>query len=432
MSTALAIAAVTAVLKDLLYNGIIDHLPPGLNDVQVSALPPDRLLTNDQEPSRLNLFMYHVTPNIGWRNVGLPSFDSQGNRVTNPPLPLDLHYLLTGYGAPEFHPEILLGYGMQVLHDTPVLTPAAIRKALNPTTPVGGGGIPVGLRDLATSGVGDQIESIKVCPEGLNPDELSKLWTAFQARFRPTAAYQASVVLIEGRKTTRPTLPVRERLLYVMPLRQPVIESVVSAEGETSPIRPGTAILIRGARLRGEETRARLGESEVIVSPADAGDAEARVVLPATLRAGVVQAQVVHYTKMGRPPQSRPGLESNVGAFVLHPVILPGAGPDAWRIAVNNVQTQPGNRRSAELVVTVDPAVGPSQRVLLLLSSLPGDEPEGFFEAGERTAETSSVTVPVSGIAPGTYLVRVQLDGAESPLEMDPGGAPVGPKVSIA
>src|SRR5690606_23150792 len=110
MSTALAIAAVTAVLKDLLYNGVIDHLPPGMNDVQVSALPPDRIKTNDEEPSRLNLFMYHVTPNMGWRNVGLPSVDSQGNRVTNPPLPLDLHYLLTGYGAPEHHPEILLGY----------------------------------------------------------------------------------------------------------------------------------------------------------------------------------------------------------------------------------------------------------------------------------------------------------------------------------
>ncbi len=40
MSSALAIAAVTAVLKDLLINGLIDHdLTASIGDVSVSALP---------------------------------------------------------------------------------------------------------------------------------------------------------------------------------------------------------------------------------------------------------------------------------------------------------------------------------------------------------------------------------------------------------
>ena len=104
MSNALAIASVSAVLKDILNNGIIDNQLAG--DVTVSALPPDRVLVNgQQETNRLNLFLFQVTPNLGWRNVGLPSHDSRGERIANPPLGLDLHYLLTAYGAAEFRPR---------------------------------------------------------------------------------------------------------------------------------------------------------------------------------------------------------------------------------------------------------------------------------------------------------------------------------------
>ena len=103
MSSALAIAAVTAVLKDLLQNGIIDRkltVTVG-TDVKVSALPPNRIPSDTNEVSQLNLFMYHATFNQGWRNVGLPSRDSNGDRLSNPPLALDLHYLLTAYGAED-------------------------------------------------------------------------------------------------------------------------------------------------------------------------------------------------------------------------------------------------------------------------------------------------------------------------------------------
>ncbi|HJZ69754.1 MAG TPA: DUF4255 domain-containing protein, partial [Blastocatellia bacterium] len=104
MSSALAIAAVTAVLKDLLNNGLIDHnVGASVGEVTVSTLPPDRVDVLDaaQKKSRLNLFMYQVTPNAGWRNVGLPSRNDRGERISNPPLALDLHYLLTAYGAEE-------------------------------------------------------------------------------------------------------------------------------------------------------------------------------------------------------------------------------------------------------------------------------------------------------------------------------------------
>src|SRR5215216_6215328 len=109
MSTALAIASVTHVLKDLLNNTLIDHDVTGTMgvNVKVTALPPDRVdATATTDQSQLNLFMYQATPNQGWRNERLPSHNGQGERINNPPLALDLHYLLTAYGVEELHAEI--------------------------------------------------------------------------------------------------------------------------------------------------------------------------------------------------------------------------------------------------------------------------------------------------------------------------------------
>lgn len=212
MSSALAIASVTYVLKDLLNNGLIDQDLSGIihGNVTVSALPPDKIDSITTTTSQLNLFMYRVTPNQGWCNVGLPSRDGRGDRQSNPPLALDLHYLMTAYGANELHSEILLGYGMQLLHETPALGRAAIRRSLTPVSDPNGS-LPDDLKSLTKSELADQVEQIKIIPESLNTEELSKLWAAFQSKFRPSAAYHVSVVLIESTQAVRSPLPVLTR-----------------------------------------------------------------------------------------------------------------------------------------------------------------------------------------------------------------------------
>ncbi len=63
MSSALAIASVTAVLKSLLDNRLVEQgAPASVGDVSVTALPPDRITTGADERSQLNLFLYRVTP----------------------------------------------------------------------------------------------------------------------------------------------------------------------------------------------------------------------------------------------------------------------------------------------------------------------------------------------------------------------------------
>jgi hypothetical protein len=99
MSGPLALGAVSAVLRNLLDNGMVDA-GPAVGSVKVTAIAPDAIKLDDPNagPS-LNLFLYRVSPNPGWRNAVLPSMNAGGERLTNPPLALDVHYLLTAYGS---------------------------------------------------------------------------------------------------------------------------------------------------------------------------------------------------------------------------------------------------------------------------------------------------------------------------------------------
>jgi hypothetical protein len=450
MSSALAIASVTAVLKDLLNNGVIDHnLSASVGEVIISALPPDRIDALEAEKkSRLNLFLYQVTPNQGWRNVGLPSRDARGQRLTTPPLALDLHYLLTAYGAEEFHAEILLGYGMQLLHETPVLTRDAIRRSLAPPSPVvPGGDLPPILAALFTSELAEQVEQIKVWPQSLNTEEISRMWAAFQAKYRPTAAYQASVVLIESRQSTKSSLPVRKRNIYVVPFQQPVIEQILSQVTAAAPILGNQPILaehrlvLRGQQLRGEDTRVRVGGVEVIPAASEISDAQIIVPVPAALRAGVQGVQVIHQRLMGDPPLPHRGVESNALPFILRPRITAPIG-------VTDLHGSGGELRFATLNLTVTPAVGDTQRAVVLLNEFQPALPSPPA-AGEGTAlaysfrvpprdllsppdASEQIAVPIGGVQAGTYLARVQVDGADSPLGVDGAGQYNSPLVTIA
>ncbi len=208
MSNALSIAAVTATLKYMINDRLAGQNLSMLGTVSVTASPPDQVDVGTGETDQLNLFLYQVTPNLGWRNMCLPSMDSNGNRITNPPLALDLHYILTAYGSQDLNAEILLGYAMQILHETPILSSSQLTAALT-STPLVDGSILPGPFGLETAvDLVNQIEQIKISPVFLTTDDLSKMWTAMQARYRPTMAYMVSVVLIQATNSISAALPV--------------------------------------------------------------------------------------------------------------------------------------------------------------------------------------------------------------------------------
>jgi hypothetical protein len=417
VSNALAIASVSAVLKDLLNNGLIDHdVASATGPVKVSVGPPDLVKPQNSgaDPTQLNLFLYQVTPNAAWRNTGMPSRGHNGERLSNPPLALDLHYLLTAYGASEFHAEILLGYAMQLLHETPFMTRDAIRKTLEATSPVTGSILPDAFKALPPAGLADQFEQIRITPQSVNTEEMSRLWSAMQAKYRPTAAYQLSVVLIEAKRATKAALPVTKRNLVVQPLARPNVEAVEPQVAET-----GQTIELRGVSLKGAITRVDFGTG--LITPAEIGDNLIKVAIPAELTPGVKTLQVKHLVAFGTPADPHRGVDSNVAAFVLAPTVVV---PDPLPTPTFTVA------RGGTLTLNVAPAIGRAQDVLVIIGEqtlpVPPRDP-----LGPATSTTVDVLIP-AGFATGDFLLRLRVDGADSRLSLDPNTREfVGPIVRV-
>jgi hypothetical protein len=200
MSSALALASVTAVVKDLLENGLASGAVTSKigGDAIVSALPPDRIPSGNDERAQLNLFLYLLTPHPGLR--------TEGHGPIRGALSLDLHYLLTAYGAQDFQTEILLGHAIQLLHATPVLERERIRETLKAISHTRDRRVvPPALAALASSDLAAEVERLKIEPTFLNTEEMSKLWSALQARYRPSATYRVSAVVMNGNSARKAT-----------------------------------------------------------------------------------------------------------------------------------------------------------------------------------------------------------------------------------
>ncbi len=420
MSSPLAIASVTAVLRDLLNNGFIDHNIVGAigNNVTITAVPPDTIQTgNGDAQTQLNLFLHQVTPNPGWRNADLPSRDARGERVTNPPLALDLHYLLTAYGAEELHAEILLGYAMYLMHERPVLDRQAIRTALAGGT-VDGSILPPAYEALSAADLADQVEQIKITPQSMNTEEMSKLWSALQAHYRPTAAYSISVVLIEAEKPTRSALPVLSR-----GARDPVSgrEAGITASAGLIPPYPGLtdvtppnrqlaavlgdSITLHGHHLDGSNLEARF-EHDLLDDPitvtigANVNSDKVEVTLPSDAAAisGWPAGSWRVSLRLQRPGETEPRT-TNRFPLMLAPTL--------------DIPTSSASRDAGSGAVTIQlafiPEARPSQQVSLNA---------GGHEAlpSNLTAQTGNLTFVFPTLAAGNQWLRLRIDGVDSLL----------------
>lgn len=419
MSSALAIAGVTAVLRDLLNDGLINHNISGVlgSSVTVTVLPPDRVVPADgPEASQLNLFLHQVAPNPGWRNEGLPSRDASGRlRLSNAPLALNLHYLLSAYSGGDLHAEILLGYAMQLLHENPVLARSAIRTALNPSPSVGTA-LPPALRALADSGLENQIEQIKITPEYLNTEEMSKLWTAIQSHFRPTAAYMASVVLIEASEPARSPLPVlsrgpvdpvsnRDRGVVVVPSLVPplpTLEGVAPATGGQPVVRIGDTVDLTGHNLNGsgrtvQLTNDRFQIDQSIAAMATGGAALIEFTITAA-QAGDFPVGVYQVSAQLVPTGEAQPRETNRLAMTL--------APDIAGLPINVVRDVAG---TASFTLNLLPALRAGQQVVLVLGQQEV-APQPF------AAPVTALDFVIENAPVGSHLARLRIDGIESPI----------------
>jgi hypothetical protein len=400
MSSALAIAGVSALLRDLLVNKLIDQEVNGQlgHDVTVTTLPPDRISTGETEPSQLNLFLSRVTPNLGWRNEGLPSRDGTGRRLSRAPLALDLHYLISAYGAAPLHAEILLGYAMQLLHENAMISRKSIRTALLPALEADTG-IPDELRALATSGLENQAEVLKITPEHLDAEELSKFWTASQARFRLSAAYLVSVVLIEPDEPARSPLPVLSRNVEAHPNLTPRPQLTEVVPDEKQPVvLLGKPFTLKGHHLGGTSTEVQLQNDRFSFTrplTPTAGTEDELTVTIAVSDAADFPVGVYRVRAVVDPSGPEP-LSTNQLALTLAP-----------EITVLPSSSGPLVGGTASFSIGFRPPLKLGQTASLLLGSLevaPTNVVEG----------ATSLSFVIPNAPEGEHLVRLRVDGIDS------------------
>jgi hypothetical protein len=257
-----------------------------------------------------------------------------------------------------------------------------------------------------------EFERLKITLKPASLDDFSKIWSALQqSNFRRSIAYQASVVQIDSGRPRRSALPVRERRIHAVPLQTPFIARILRDppfEGVAQAIaESGDTIVIEGALLSGATTTVRI--SGTPVPPVTQQDSRLTVVVPATLPAGLHTVQIVRELPFPTTPGTtvlHRGFESNVAPLQVIPRLVsplpPGAGA------------------GATVTATIAPQVSPQQRTSLLFGDF--EVPRQPVAPGTPPSSTVDFQLPAGLVAipPGTYVVRVRVDGAESRLTTNP------------
>lgn len=403
MSNVLAIAATTRTLRNLLL-AQMPMLDTELSDLEVTLQPPD-VARKGISKAQLNLFLYQVVANAAWRNLDMPGQVRPGESAP-PPLALNLHYVITAWGRGDSDVDAIshrvLAAAMSTLHDRGVLDGNDIRNALPDN-------------DLA-----NQVERVRVTPLPQSVDELSRLWTAFQTNYRTSAAYEAAVLLIDSQATMRAPLPVLRR----GPQDRGVIATASAAAAldalsypRAQPaVRLGEDIVLNGRQLTTDHALARFNslrlDAPIDIAPL-AGDAVGtlRVHLantPDDADAASRWAPGIYTVALLVQPPGLPPLLSNELPLVLAPVIT-----------LNPLSAAAGD---FALNVSCLPRLRDGQRVFLLF----GDRllPPQSISNPSDMHQPSALVFQLTGVAAGTYTVRLRVDGADSiPVDFS-GSAP--------
>jgi uncharacterized protein DUF4255 len=398
MSNFLAVATATEALRIFVGNAAAD-LGIGVN-VDTKKPPADP----PQEPL-ITVFLYQVTPNAALRNNDAVTRSGDGTVLKRPRLALDLHYLISFFGnEAELVPQRLLGAVARTLHEQATLPRRDIEEAAVKPYLLGS--------DLAASP-----QLVRFTPTQLDLDDLSKLWsTMFQTPYALSMVYQATAVLLDGEANPSAGKPVLRRRIAVEAFTRPTIDKVLSlpagsapgTQPDDEPVTKDRELALLGSGLGRPGLSALVGGS--VSAVLRSRDDLVVLAQPPGLPPGVHPVQLRYDVRFGEPAETRPWLESNAVPYVRRPRVLE-ATVEAGDLAR----------------IRLDIPATPEQRITVLLDErAPAGKPRGYqfvapFPLREDLGPVDEFTVPITGAATGTYLVRVQIDGAESPLDLTDG-----------
>jgi hypothetical protein len=167
-----AIAGASQAILGLLQGAAASSEFAGVDFAHYHATNLERPMTEG-----VSLWLYRVTVNPA-RNLP-PRVDPDGTRHA-PPIPLDLHYLVTAWAADPVQEQRLFGWAVRTIEDTPLL-PAGV---LN--------------QHLSEPDVFAPHESVELVWQPQPMSEFLDLWEGARLRMRASASYLARVVELES------------------------------------------------------------------------------------------------------------------------------------------------------------------------------------------------------------------------------------------
>jgi len=408
VSTQGAIAGVTAVLQQVLS----DRIGAAVNGAIVTARPLDKAQPTEGK-SVLNLFLFQAVTNAAFSNLPMPGTHPAID--DRPPVALNLHYLLTVFGKDDtdeapVEGHLLLGAALRALMDQPTLKRTDIRK-FSPNTRLD-----------------NQVDLIRITPKAMTTDDVSKLWTAFQAPYRLSTAIEASCVLIETRPPKPTPVPVVrrgsedrgpeavahrppliERLTFGLaarPLPAALVGDEVHVIGQGLAPSPGQSAVLRVEALDGKRS--------IEVPLTSRGDDLDGIIAGADWRAGTYRAALVHLDN-GNWAMDSPDVPMAVAPRIEKLDALAPGGPlppDETRV----VRIDANAPDSVLIEITVAPPIEPGQAIEvqwagqhLLRADPPATTPQDkvVFRARRPPETPAGSTTPAS-------LIRLRVANVDS------------------
>ena len=193
MASYTAIADVSETLRSMLRDRLAARDDVfSMDGEAVSLVAPDAVDADSE--TRLSLSLYRVEENAAMKNSELARSTTDPSVSQEPPLALDLYYLVTAYPggtdegtAATVDQQRVLGVAMQTFHDNAVLSGEDLGGSLD--------------SDL----------ELQISLVSASVDELSSLWsTVPDAAFQPSAVYHVGPALIDSRQREE-VIPVTDR-----------------------------------------------------------------------------------------------------------------------------------------------------------------------------------------------------------------------------
>ena len=250
---------------------------------------------------------------------------------------------------------------------------------------------------------------MKITADYLSTEEMTRIWSAMQTQYRPTTAYQVTVILIESEvpsRTPRPVLRIGpdNRGATVTPSLLPPLPTItrVIPPAHQPSLRLGESFVVEGRHLDGVTVEGRLRHARlpapITLNPDPGGTASVVgfTIANTPANAAAFAAGPVQLSLLVQRPGEPAARETNSWPLMLAPLV-----DFAGATVVNAAGT-----------VTVDLPVRPAMRngqdILLVV----GDATAPARPLGGPTSSTPSFVF--DGLAPGAYPAWIRVDGVDS------------------